>query len=365
MKLLITFLLALISCQNSSNLIPITEQTVTKIVQIARLEYVDAIIYELIFHPQIAQLTFLKLSESSLEGDILTLESQTLKQIQPGVESIQGTTFAYSPDGSLLGIGDANGKITIYSTVSFQVFKIFQASPDIVTSLAFSPDNAYLGATFGSPTIENSGDNTFILLSVSSGESMLSYLLDETILGIYGRAVTFSEDSNAVFLATLNLTTSGGEIIGWRIEDEREIFRQSGCGMYNHQLILESTRGELYCVANQAINRVSVSADTDQKTLIFGAIKVELESIRVIAMHPSEPILAVGYFKKILRPDGGPSSTNEGSIRFYNIETGDELAVLDVPESAITALAFSPDGTLLASGGADGTVRLWGIPAGE
>ncbi|MHB1425062.1 MAG: WD40 repeat domain-containing protein [Gemmataceae bacterium] len=56
---------------------------------------------------------------------------------------------------------------------------------------------------------------------------------------------------------------------------------------------------------------------------------------------------------------------NDDSIRVYSTATGKLLVRWWGNQSASTALAFSPDSRLLASGGYDGTILLWKLPENE
>ncbi len=57
----------------------------------------------------------------------------------------------------------------------------------------------------------------------------------------------------------------------------------------------------------------------------------------------------------------GYETCKQGSIKLWDAATGQELHEFLGHASSVTALAFSPDGRFIPSGGADGTLKLWDV----
>lgn len=73
--------------------------------------------------------------------------------------------------------------------------------------------------------------------------------------------------------------------------------------------------------------------------------------VRAIAFHPNGKVLASG--------------SNDNTIKLWNVETGQCLQTLSGHTSSVATLAFHYDGNILASGSDDKTVRLWDISTGS
>src|SRR5262249_55014571 len=183
----------------------------------------------------------------------------------------------------------------------------------------------------------------------------------ETATGARRALVGGAEDEFArdpVFLgdgATIAAMDRGTSIRLWDMSTGKELRPITTKEMA--LLVEPSPDGRLIAVAEAAVQ--TQDRQVSLREVATGQEVRRLEGhlgvIRALAFSPDGRLLATGA-------DDRPRWRDQ-SLRVWDVASGRLLRRLDVHRSGVGALAFSPEGARLASAGEDGTALIWGVRA--
>jgi WD40 repeat protein len=94
------------------------------------------------------------------------------------------------------------------------------------------------------------------------------------------------------------------------------------------------------------------------------------ERVSAVAFSPDGTILAssanhITTSYKISGGDSKAATSFTGEVQLWDTSTGRKRATLEGHTEDVLALAFSPDGQALASGASDDSVKLWEVKTGK
>ena len=265
------------------------------------------------------------------------------------IRPMQGWSVAYSPVGELIAVGvgrpSARGELQLWDAASGQL-RARSKERRGVASVAFSPDGDLVA-----------GCNWENLVKIYRTET-----LDVTVtIDLESRArLAFSPDGKTLATATGRgdrAAETGANVRLWEVATGNEAFSCEG-ELLHISCLAFSPDGKLV-VAGGTVVEHRVAPSPDGKPVIEGNLSVEVnaEEGRVISSADGKPAAEQDVTV--------PRIAMVGRVICWDVATREKAHVLDAQGGTVAALAFSPDGATMATGGMDKMVRLWEISSGE
>lgn len=270
--------------------------------------------------------------------------------------------LAFSPDGKTLYSGSVDSTVRAWNLAS-GASRVLKGHEGIIERIAASPTGRFLATA--------SPDQTIRVWDLALGESAELRGHDD-----YVRALAFSADERRLVTAD-----ASNQVRSWELPPPPRLVPAGG----PIDELASAPTGELLAVRRGELRLFSWETGALRSSRKIASVQAPLSVAERGAVHAaagedgdvllwtdvaSAPTILRGHHQQVralaLSPDGRwlASGGDDHVVRVWNVAQGRPARVLEGHRAVVWVLAFSPDGRSLASAGDDKEVRLWDLETG-
>lgn len=279
------------------------------------------------------------------------------------------TTVAFSHDGKLLVTASTDGTARLWDVAEGKPLRVLSAGQSSLSSAQFSPNDKFV--------LTISEDKTARLWNVAEGKQQA--MLNEPVAkadfspdGNFVVTVSGNKDDQIARLWEAETGTQRAELRGHSGQVNSAIFSKDPAGRYivtasadgtarvwkseRRGLILKSGTGKTL----KELREHTGLLVSYQRQKIFNILpSVGFSMVHKPAFNNITSVAFSPYQDKSGKPRYVVTGSDNGTAKFWDIETGRKITEFRGHIGPITSLDFSPDGKLVITAGSDGSVRLW------